>query len=160
MAAASQISEYEPEIVRGEVVERPMPDTTHAELQMELGFLFRPAKLSHGLWVGGDLRVRTSAGNLRLIDVAIYRTRPTVRLPENPPVVTVEILSPEDRFDDVFEKCEEYRAWGVENVWAVEPRRHRLCVYRDGELHSQPDLSLPEFGVHVSAASLFAQLPT
>ena len=160
MAAASQISEYEPEIVRGEVVERAMPDTTHAQLTIQVAFTFQPAVESGALWLGNDLRVRTSAGNLRLVDIIGYRTRPTVRLPENPPVVTVEILSPDDRFDDVFEKCEEYRAWGVENVWVVEPRRHRLCVYRDGELHSQPDLSLPEFGVHISAASLFAQLPT
>ena len=156
---APQISEYEPEIVRGEVVERARPDTTHAQLSVQLVLRFAPAISSGTLWVGTDLRVRTSAGNLRLVDVIAYRNQPTVILPENPPLVTIEILSPGDRFDDVFEKCEEYAQWGVEHIWVLEPRRRRLCFYADGELHSRPVLSLPEYGVQLSAASLFARLP-
>ena len=156
---APQISEYEPEIVRGEVVERAMPDTTHAQLIFDVGFAFQPSVAARALWLGGDLRVRTSAGNLRLVDVIVYRERPTTSLPENPPLVTVEILSPGDRYDEVFEKCEEYAQWGVENIWVVEPRRRLLRAFVNGELVSQPELSLPAYGVRITAESLFAGLP-
>ena len=160
MTAEPQISEYEPEIVRGEVVERPMPDTTHAQLIFDVGFAFQPSVAAHALWLGGDLRVRTSAGNLRLVDVVVYRERPTMILPENPPLATIEIISPGDRYDEVFEKCEEYAQWGVENIWGVEPRRRRLRVFTEGELQSRSELSLPEYGVRITAESLFARLPS
>ena len=43
MAAAPQVSEYEPEIVRGEVVERPMPDKIHGLLTTLLVLEFASA---------------------------------------------------------------------------------------------------------------------
>ncbi len=156
---APQISEYEPEIVRGEVVERAMPDTTHAQLSVQLVLRFGSAISSGALWLGTDLRVRTLAGNLRLVDVIAYRNQPTAILPENPPLATIEILSPGDRYDEVFEKCEEYAQWGVENIWVVEPRRRLLRAFVNGELLSQPELSLPAYGVQITVESLFARLP-
>lgn len=159
VAVVSQVVDrYEPEIVRGEIVERPMPDSDHAELMAQVVYVFQPPVAAGALWIGGDLRVRTSAGNIRLVDVSVYRSRPA-RLPENPPLVTVEILSPGDRYEDVFEKCEEYAAWGVEHIWVLEPRRRRLDVFSGGELHGQRELSLPEYGVRLAADSLFANLP-
>jgi Uma2 family endonuclease len=37
-------------------------------------------------------------------------------VPDTPPLIVVEILSPDDRLTEVREKLEEYRAWGVPHV--------------------------------------------
>ena len=39
-------------------------------------------------------------------------------MPEKPPLVLIEVLSPNDRLTAVLEKLEEYRAWGVRHVLA------------------------------------------
>jgi Uma2 family endonuclease len=46
------------------------------------------------------------------------------------PDLAVEVVSPNDIYDKVFEKIEEYFATGVKQVWLVEPRFDRLKVYR------------------------------
>jgi Uma2 family endonuclease len=159
MAAAPQVSEYEPEIVRDEVVERPVPDKIHGLLTTLLVLEFASAISARALWVAVGLRVQTSVGNSRLPDLIVYTEEPPARVPENAPLVTIEIISPDERYYDVIEKCAEYRKWGVKNIWTVEAPQHRLGVYRDGALHPASELSLPEFGVHITAESLFAQLP-
>ena len=81
-----------PTLIDGEVVERAMPDTTHAQLTVQMVLAFAPAITANSLWLGSDLRVKTSAGNSRLVDVIAYREKPAA-VPENPPLVTVEIVS-------------------------------------------------------------------
>ena len=152
MAAAPQVSEYE-------VVERPRQDKIFAFVSGRVVLEFATAMSSGSLWVGVGLRVRTSSGNLRPPDIIAYEAEPPARVPENAALVTIEIIAADELFCDVFEKGEEYRRWGIQNIWTVEPPQRRLNVYRDGHLHAQPELSLPEFGVHIKAESLFAQLP-
>jgi Uma2 family endonuclease len=159
MAAAPQVSEYEPEIVRGEVVERPMPDKIHGLLTTLLVLEFAAAISARALWVAVGMRVKTSAGNLRLPDLAVYAEEPPARVPEKAPLATIEILSPDERYFDVIEKCREYRTWGVENIWTVEAPELSFGIYRDGALQPARELRLPVYGVHIKAESLFAQLP-
>jgi len=47
-------------------------------------------------------------------------------VPDTPPLIAVEILSPDDRLSEVREKLEEYREWGVTHVWLVDPHSRRL----------------------------------
>ncbi len=69
-----------------------------------------------------------------------------------PPFVCIEILSPDDRMEEVQEKIDEYLAFGVRYVWLINPRSRRAYVYtaegigeaKDGLLRTQdPDLSVP-----------------
>ncbi len=46
------------------------------------------------------------------------------------PELVVEILSPEDRWHDVWQKLEEYFAIGVRWVWIVEPENRAVLLYR------------------------------
>jgi Uma2 family endonuclease len=42
----------------------------------------------------------------------------------------VEILSPDDRWDDVMEKLAEYFEAGVDRVWVVAPKLRSVFAYR------------------------------
>jgi Uma2 family endonuclease len=45
------------------------------------------------------------------------------------PTFVVEVISPTDRYSDVDEKVDLYRADGVRLIWVVDPQRHKVAVY-------------------------------
>jgi Uma2 family endonuclease len=54
---------------------------------------------------------------------------------EGAPDLAVEVVSPNDRFDDVLEKIQEYLAAGARLVWVALPRTKSVMVYRpNGEI--------------------------
>lgn len=76
-------------------------------------------------------------------------------VPDYPPTVAIEIVSPEDRHDDLMEKLEEYRAFGVPNVWLADPQRRSLQVFDSSGLREVPSLTLPEYNFEVTPADVF-----
>lgn len=46
------------------------------------------------------------------------------------PDLIVEIISPQDRWQDVRQKLDEYFAIGVHRVWVIEPANRAVLVYR------------------------------
>ena len=97
------------------------------------------------------------AEDLYLIpDIALWAgpNRPN-RLPASPPLVVVEVSSPDDRFNDMLSKLEEYRAWGERHIWLVEPGLRKLHVYENGSLKEVDRFELRQFSFAVSAAELF-----
>ncbi len=57
-------------------------------------------------------------------------TPPSKGYLEVPPDVVVEVISPDDRWQHIREKIEEYFAMGVGRVWIAEPDTRSLLVYR------------------------------
>jgi Uma2 family endonuclease len=54
---------------------------------------------------------------------------------EGAPDLAVEVVSPNDRFDDVVEKVQEYLAAGARLVWVALPRSKSIMVYHpNGEI--------------------------
>lgn len=49
------------------------------------------------------------------------------------PDLAVEVVSPNDLFEDVSRKVNEYLAAGVRLVWVVDPKAERVFVYRHDE---------------------------
>ena len=72
-----------------------------------------------------------------------------------PPLLVVEISSPDDRFYDTLQKLEEYRAWGVKHVWLVDPYSHRMYTSTAGLLTEVPTLRVPEIGVELTPGDIF-----
>ena len=51
-------------------------------------------------------------------------------------------------------KLQDYRAWGVSNIWVVDPDLKTLCVY-DGGLLERQRLELPKLEFSIGPADLF-----
>jgi Uma2 family endonuclease len=154
---ATHFGEREPEFVRGELVNRSMPTFAHAEAQAILAGLFRQLRKAHPVHGVTEIRVRLKPDLFRIPDVALFAgPRPSEPVPSSPPLVIIEITSPDDRHQDLLEKLEEYRTWGVAHVWVVEPELKSLRVYSVSGLANVSKFELPEFGFHVSAEELFA----
>ena len=148
--------EHDREYVRGELVERGMPTFLHGQTQMRIGVAVESARL-HGadLHAASEVRNRLAEDVFRIPDVAIYSPRPAGPIPSVPPLAVVEIISPDDRYSALIEKCREYLAWGVAHIWIVDPQNRALYEFDDGSLKRLPALELPQHGLSIPANSLF-----
>jgi len=143
--------EREPELVRGELVERPLPNLIHGRTQQRLA-----VHLDGVGYCCTEVRMRLAEDLYRIPDVAVFEgTGPTEIVPSSPPLLVVEISSPDDRLDAMLQKLEEYRAWGVQNIWLIEPELKRMHVYDGGSLTAVSGLELAQFGFAVTAEELF-----
>jgi Uma2 family endonuclease len=146
----------EPDYVHGEVVERALPTPIHGQIQLLLGILFAPLSKRVRLAMISELRVQIEPRLFRVVDVAIYLdARPEGRYGTSPAYVAIEIVSPDDRYNDLTERLEDYRRWGVPHVWLVDPQRKRLHEYTEAGLVPHASLRLPEFDFEISSEELF-----
>jgi Uma2 family endonuclease len=69
----------------------------------------------------------------------------------HPPFLCIEILSPEDRASRVEHKIADYLAFGVPNIWVIDPWNRRAFVYtqngmrevREGLETENPKIGIP-----------------
>jgi Uma2 family endonuclease len=142
--------EREPELVHGELVEKSLPTTRHSKTQQRLCVLLD--RVGHCY---PELRLKLAEDLFRIPDFAMFESEPEMQLPDVPPLLIVEIASPDDRLRDVEQKLAEYRAWGVAHVWFVEPELKKLYTYDRG-LTNVAQFELSRFGLTITAADLFA----
>jgi len=103
-----------------------------------------------------DVRVRLAEHLFLIPDVLLFEgAGPTEQVPTSPPLVIVEISSPDDKFHELLEKCEQYHTWGVPNVWLIEPELKKLHVYTGG-LQKVDYFEFPSRNLIVTPADLFA----
>lgn len=148
--------EREPEYRDGILEERAMPDAVHGLYQMLLGVFLGSEILAGRLAVISETRMRLRANRYVLPDVAIVLGRLTERVPSTAPLAVIEILSPSEAMSGVLVKLREYREWGVQNVWLIDPAQRVIQVFDGHALATTDEFRLPEHGVAISAAQLFA----
>ncbi len=138
----------------GEVVERTLPDYFHGKIQCRLAGLFGALQSRLPLYPCTETRMRLSPGLVLIPDVAVfYRSEPG-HLPDTPPLIAVEILSPDDRLTAVREKLERYKAWGVPHVWLVDPHYRHLYTC-DAGLTEVARFEIPDLDIAVGPEDIF-----
>jgi Uma2 family endonuclease len=146
----------EPDYIDGAVVERALPTVLHSRVKALLALLFEPLSKRVRLTMMLGLRLQIEPRLFRIVDFAIYLgARPAGRYATTPAFVTLEVVSEDDCFVDVTERLEDYRRWGVPNVWLVDPQRKRLYEYTEAGLLQYPALRLTGFDFEISAQELF-----
>jgi Uma2 family endonuclease len=151
--------EHDAEFVHGEIVERAMPDNVHSLIQflilMEIGRLIQ----SHPLFPRPELRLRLEAHVFRIPDISVFAGQPPQEnVPSTPPLLVIEILSKDDRHHDLMVKLEEYRVWGVPNIWVVNPLAKRLAAYTELGLQNVYSLALADYPFELTPGVLFSDL--
>ena len=151
--------EYEAEYVRGEVVERSMPDRLHSKIQLRILMAIVRLIESYPLFPYPELRLRLEAHVYRIPDVCVFAGEdPKPSVPSTPPLLAIEILSKDDRHYDLMEKLEEYRVWGVPNIWVVDPLSKRLSLYNESGLQNVSSLALADYPFELTPGVLFSDL--
>jgi len=144
-----------PEYIDGELVERSLPNNSHSKTQVELIFRFRNLQQRLPLFPISELRVPVAPRKYRIVDLAVYaHQEPVEELPRELPLVVIEIVSPDDRYEELMTRLEEFRVWGVPHVWLVDPGLRRIYVYREAGVTAVEAFELPEFGVRIAAGEI------
>lgn len=138
----------------GEVVERSLPTFLHGTTQGLIAAFFVALRRSHSLYVCTETRMKLRAGLYLIPDVAVFYPDKPGEVPDFPPLIAIEILSPDDRLAAVRDKLEEYRAWGVAHVWLVDPYSKRMYTC-DGGLTEVQALPIPEFAIELNPSDVF-----
>jgi Uma2 family endonuclease len=154
---------YEPdcEFENGVVLERNVGEFEHAFLQTILATLFTVNMDAWGAFALTVQRVQISPSRFLIPDVCVLRVGdPTAEIVSHPPLIAIEILSPEDTIRRAAQKITEYLAFGIEHVWVIEPTLR--VAYRGTEqglqLVSSGELGVPGTPIIVRVAELFDKL--
>ena len=123
--------EHDAEFAHGEVVERSMPDEVHSAIQFLILLRFGSLIQSYPLYPRPEIRMRVGRDRYRIADVAVFAGQHPQPVPETPPFVVVEIISKDDRHQDLMQKLEEYREWGVPHIWLIDPLTRRFSMYTE-----------------------------
>jgi Uma2 family endonuclease len=78
-----------------------------------------------GLFAVPEQRVQVRPDRFRVPDVCVLTDKPEGtpgrRIVTRPPLLCVEILSPEDATVETLDKVREYLGFGVSWVWVIDP---------------------------------------
>jgi Uma2 family endonuclease len=149
------------ELVDGRIEERNLGEKDHSIIQRFLTVLFAIKRAEWEVEVFPELRTQTAAKNFRVPDVLVVRAGEDFkRYITRPPLIAVEILSPEDRLTVMQEKAAEYRRFGIENIWIIDPEPRKAYRYTDSSLEEvhAGELTVPETPIRVVLSELFAEL--
>jgi Uma2 family endonuclease len=132
-----------------------LPDNLHSATQALLILFFGALRKTLFLHPRPELRLRVRERTFRIPDVSVFHPEaPTERVPSTPPFIAIEILSPDERMNEVRAKLEEYRTWGVPHVWLVDPHSRRMYTCETG-LTEVSTLRIPELNLEVTPSDIF-----
>jgi Uma2 family endonuclease len=151
---------YEPdcEFEDGAVIERNVGTGEHSELQAFLAAFFVRRRKTWNLSVGNEVRVQLRHGKYLIPDIYVGRGQQRLRgVLTEPPLLWIEILSPEDRLLRVNRKVRDALDFGAAYVWVIDPET------LESELHSAAGrteladgiLRIPDTPIEVPLQSVF-----
>jgi Uma2 family endonuclease len=167
MATISHISlqeylgtSYRPdcEFVDGEIRERNVGKYEHARVQALLARWFGNHEQEWGIQVVTEQRIQVSPTRIRIPDVTLLSLGAQPEVITDPPLLVIEILSPDDTYSNTQERAQDYRSMGVETVWIIDPttRTGRMCSGTDWI--ESVRLEVKGTPLFVSLAEIFSQV--
>jgi Uma2 family endonuclease len=149
------------EFVDGRIEERNLGEKEHSIIQRYLTVLFAIKRAEWDVEVFPELRTQTKARNFRVPDVLVVRAgKKFERYVTQPPLIAIEILSPEDPMSAMQAKAAEYREFGVEHVWIIDPAARIAYRYTGTALNAVQtgELTVPGTPIRVVLSEMFAEL--
>jgi len=157
----STVYEHDCEYVDGVIEERDLGEFEYSYVQALLIGLFFKNREDWKAYPLPEQRVRTAKTHFRVPDVVVLREG-SLREPilTHPPLLAIEVQSPDQSLRYTEAKAIEYLAFGIEHVWVIDP--YARVAYRGTakglELVRGGELSVPGTQIRVSAQELFAEL--
>jgi Uma2 family endonuclease len=118
------------------IVERSMGTPGHGALQkipvVHLAAFEKPLHIA----VRPECRTRIEETRYRVPGVLVM-TRPfrqNDRIVLDPPLLAIEILSPDDRMRDVMHRFREYERFGVRHIVQMDPEDRTTFLFHNGDL--------------------------
>ncbi len=130
--------------IDGVVVERNVGKGKHAYTQLRLGIKLTEQTQAKRFVVVVEQRVRVSQTRVRIPDVCVIEELEEVV--SKPPLLCVEVLSPDDHWSRVIASVSDYQSMGVPCIWVIDPYGVKAWIFesekgpmevQDGKLTAQ-----------------------
>jgi Uma2 family endonuclease len=146
------------EFVDGEIRERNVGKWEHARVQWLLALWFGTHEKEWGITGSTEQRIQVSENRVRVPDLVVLTAGSQPDVLTSPPLLVIEILSPDDTYSDTQERALDYRAMGVETVWIIDPktRSGRMCTGTEWVESSR--LEVKRTPLYVNLPDIFSQL--
>jgi Uma2 family endonuclease len=148
--------------VDGEVQKRNLGEQTHSLIQNAIAAIFYANRHAWRLRSLPEQRLQVTSNRYRVPDVCVVSSsEPIVPILTKPPVLCVEVLSPEDRFHRLVTRVQEYQHMGVPNIWIIDPMTRESWTM-DSQGGAVPMLNdaftIPDTPVRVTIADIFEEI--
>jgi Uma2 family endonuclease len=146
------------EYIDGEVRERNVGKWEHARLQWLLASWFGAHEKEWRCMGSTEQRMQVSPHRIRIPDLVLLNAGHQPDVLVDPPLLVIEILSPDDTYSDTQERATDYRNMGVKTIWIIDPktRSGRMCI--DDSWSAALRLEVPNTPIYVDLADLFLYL--
>ena len=160
------------ELVRGELIMMTPAGFEHGRIVSRIGARLEDfvEEQRLGIVTGAEtgFQIGRHPDTVRAPDVAFIRAErvsaePMMGFFPGPPDLAVEVLSPNDRADEVLAKVQDWLAAGCRAVWVIDPATQTVSVYRSRDqmvlLRISDELSGDDIlpGFEVPVAEIFAR---
>jgi Uma2 family endonuclease len=147
--------------VDGEIEKRNLGEHEHARIQSLISTLFDNHEDAWSTIAVVEQRIRIGSSRVRICDVAVLRAdAPYEAVTTTPPLICIEILSPEDRLPRAELVLADYFSLGVPNIWLIDPIRQATYTFDATGLHiaDPANLRVPATPIHLDLTLPFAKL--
>jgi Uma2 family endonuclease len=148
------------EYVDGEIRERNVGKWEHARIQWLLAGWFLNHEREWNVIGSTEQRLRVSPTRIRVPDIVVLRPGLQPDILSEPPLLVIEILSPDDTYSDLEDRCNDYRLMGVETVWIIDPKTRTGRMSCGANWQAAERLEVQGTPIQVHLETLFAQLDT
>ena len=154
---------YSPDVhfVDGELQERNGGEYEHARIQAILSAVFIQNEKAWRIKTVVEQRIRVNTERVRICDIAALRAvAPREPVTQTPPLICIEVLSPEDRLARAELGLSDYLNMGVANIWLIDPLRRSAYTFDADGLHIADPANLTVLGtpIHVDLVEAFSSL--
>jgi Uma2 family endonuclease len=132
-------------------------EVDHSDLQTAIAHYLR-THYKKRIWAGVEVRVQVKKTRFRIPDITVMLgSKPDERIIRTPPVLAVEILSPDDRAGYLEEKINDYLIFGVPYIWVINPETRRAYIHTPTGSHEVRDgvLRAESAGIEVPLSEVF-----
>jgi Uma2 family endonuclease len=142
------------EYIDGELLGRHVGKWDHARIQALLCIWFGSREQNWNIVVATGLRVKVSSSRVRIPDVCLVSigTHPPVLL--TPPLLVVEILSSDDTYASMTQRCNDYIRMGVPALWIVDPPNRTGHMWTSGTWTETVTPGIPGSPIHVDLETI------
>ncbi|HEV2645205.1 MAG TPA: Uma2 family endonuclease [Acidobacteriaceae bacterium] len=154
---------YDPDCdyVDGEIQERNLGEQDHSDLQMRIAMLLSAPQNTPLLRVNPELRVQVKPDRFRVPDICVRsKTAPSEQIVRHPPLLCIEILSPEDTLVRTQQKVRDFLDMGVREVWVVNPAARSVMIFAGSAMveHTDGELTVPGTPATLAVPEIFKVL--
>jgi Uma2 family endonuclease len=145
--------------IDGFVLERNLGQHEHSRLQFLIIMALGLHEKQWQIYVLPEQRLKLRTRKYRVPDIVVLSAdAPRTPVVEQPPLLCIEIVSPDDRLPDLVIRAGDYLSFGVPVTWIFDPAAKRSFIYEVAGLRESGEPVLRCGRIELPIADLFAQL--